>query len=160
MEPDVNETQSTRGTDADRDPVSSAHGIHPVGTGVGGALAGAAGAAATGTGAGPVGPVVGIAVGTRVGGLAGKGVAESITREDSARRPNYKTRLAVSGGSFDNFGAAQAFAVNSHGKHSGRRFDEVEAELSVYWSIARGKSGLTRHTTRQATRDASDRLSH
>lgn len=140
----MNETTTTRGTDANRDPISGAPGAHPVGTGVGAALGGAAAGAATGTVAGPVGTVVGAAIGAVVGGLAGKGVAEAIdpTREDAYWRENYKHRPYVDGGSYDDFGPAYAYGVSSYGRYSGRKFVEVESDLSRDWNSARGKSSL------------------
>ena len=150
----MNETTTTRGTDANRDPISGAPGAHPVGTGVGAALGGAAAGAATGT-------VVGAAIGAVVGGLAGKGVAEAVdpTREDAYWRENYKNRPYVSGGSYDDFGPAYAYGVSSYGRYSGRKFDEVEADLSRDWNNARGKSSLSWDRAKNATRDAWDRIS-
>ena len=82
---------------ANRDPISSAPGAHPVATGVGAIVGGAAAGAFTGTVAGPVGTVIGAAVGAVVGGLAGKDVAEAIdpTREDAYWRENYGGRRYV-----------------------------------------------------------------
>ncbi len=156
----MNETTTTRGTDANRDPISGAPGAHPVGTGVGAALGGAAAGAATGTVAGPVGTVVGAAVGAVVGGLAGKGVAEAIdpTREDAYWRENYRNRPYVNGGTYDDFGPAYAYGVSSYGRYSGRKFDEVESDLSRDWNSARGKSSLSWDRAKNATRDAWDRL--
>ena len=156
----MKETTTTRGTDANRDPISGAPGAHPVGTGVGAALGGAAAGAATGTVAGPVGTVVGAAVGAVVGGLAGKGVAEAIdpTREDAYWRENYRNRPYVNGGTYDDFGPAYAYGVSSYGRYSGREFDEVETDLSRDWNSARGKSSLSWDRAKSATRDAWDRL--
>jgi len=157
----MNDTTITRPTDANRDPITAAPGAHPVGTGVGALLGGAAAGAATGTVAGPVGTVIGAAVGAVVGGLAGKGVAESIdpTREDAYWRENYKSRPYVSGASYDDFGPAYAYGVNSYGRYPGRKFDEVEADLSRDWNSARGKSSLSWVRAKNATRDAWDRIS-
>ena len=150
-----------KGTDANRDPITGAPGSHPVGTGVGAVLGGAAAGAATGTVAGPVGTVVGAAVGAIVGGLAGKGVAESIdpTREDAYWRENYKDRPYVEGASYDDFGPAYAYGVNSYGSYHDRDWDSVEPELSRDWDRARGKSSLTWDRAKHATRDAWNRVS-
>lgn len=150
------------GTDANRDPITGTPGAHPVGTGVGAALGGAVAGAATGTVAGPVGTIVGAAVGAVVGGLAGKGVAESIdpTREDAYWRENYKSRPYVSGASYDDFGPAYAYGVNSFREHAGHghKFGDVEADLARDWDKAKGKSTLTWDRAKNATRDAWDRL--
>ena len=157
----MNETKTT-GTTTNRDPISGAPGAHPIGTGVGAILGGAAAGAATGTVAGPVGTVIGAAVGAVVGGLAGKGVAESIdpTREDAYWRENYASRPYVdAGSSYDDFGPAYAYGVNSYGTYAGRSFDDVEPELSGRWSQTRGESTLGWDRAKHATRDAWNRVS-
>jgi hypothetical protein len=158
-------------TDANRDPLTGAPGSHPVGTAagavVGGGLGAAAGAVATGAAAGtvaggPVGTVIGAAIGAVVGGLAGKGIAESIdpTAEDAYWRENYSSRPYVdSGSSYDDYGPAYGYGVNSYGRHSGRRFEEVESDLSSGWDSARGSSSLTWERAKHATRDAWNRAS-
>ena len=149
------------GRDANRDPISGAPGSHPVGTGVGAVLGGAAAGAATGTVAGPVGTVIGAAVGAVVGGLAGKGVAESVdpTREDTYWRENYRKRDYVgTDASYDDFGPAYSYGVSSYGNHAGRKFDEVESDLSRGWDKAKGKSTLTWEHAKSAVRDSWDRL--
>jgi hypothetical protein len=167
----MNELKTPNPADpANRDPITKAPGAHPVGVGVGAAVGGAAAGVATaaasgaavGTAAGPVGIVVGAAVGAVVGGLAGKAVAEHYdpTVEDRYWRENYKARPYASGGSYDDFGPAYAYGASSYGKYSGRKFDEVESELSRDWTSARGKSSLSWDRAKPATRDAWDRLSN
>ena len=148
-------------SDANRDPISGAPGSHPVGTGVGAILGGAAAGAATGTVAGPVGTVIGAAVGAVIGGLAGKGVAESIdpTVEDAYWRDNYRSRPYVTRtSSYDDFGPAYAYGVNSYGTYRGRAFDDVESELSRDWDKAKGGSKLGWDHAKGAVRDSWDRL--
>ena len=155
------ETNKVLDSDANRDPITGAPGSHPIGTGVGAALGGAAAGAAAGTVVGPVGTVIGAAVGAIVGGLAGKGVAEVIdpTIEDAYWRENYKSRPYVNNGSYDDYGPAYGYGVNSYGKYRGRSFDEVESDLSRDWNTSRGKSKLDWANARVASRDAWDRLS-
>jgi hypothetical protein len=69
--------------DENADPLSGAHGAHPVGTGIG-AAGGAAAGASIGAVAGPIGAAVGTLVGAVAGGLAGKGAAEAINPTDPA----------------------------------------------------------------------------
>lgn len=147
--------------DANRDPLTGAPGSHPVGTGVGAVAGGMAAGAAVGTVAGPVGTAIGAAVGAVVGGLAGKGVAEQIdpTREDAYWRDNYKSRPYASGASYDDYGPAYAYGVGSYAKFGGRRYEDVEADLSRDWNSAKGKSSLTWDRAKHATRDAWTRLS-
>lgn len=146
---------------ANRDPITGAPGAHPVGTGVGAALGGAAAGAATGTVAGPIGTIIGAAVGAVVGGLAGKGVAESIdpTVEYAYWRDNYASRPYVSGGSsFDDFGPAYMYGINSAPKFSNRSFDEIEPDMARDWNTVRGTSSLSWDRAREASRDAWERV--
>ena len=155
-------TRSTTGTSANRDPLTGAPGAHPVGTGVGAVAGGIAAGAAVGTVAGPVGTAVGAAVGAVVGGLAGKGVAEQIdpTREDAYWRDNYSSRPYVGNGSYDDYGPAYSYGVNSYSRYAGRDFDDVESDLSRDWDRAKGTSSLTWDRAKHATRDAWDRVSN
>lgn len=151
----------TRGSDANRDPLSGAPGAHPVATGVGAALGGAAAGAAAGTVVGPVGTIVGAAVGAVVGGLAGKGVGEAIdpTREDAYWRDNYRSRPYFERGSiYDDYGPAYGFGVDAFGRYPGRSFDEVEPEMSRQWTSDRGASSLSWDSARHAVRDAWNRV--
>ena len=153
---------ATREGSANLDPISGAPGAHPVGTGLGAALGGAAAGAATGTVAGPVGTVIGAAVGAIIGGLAGKGVAEAIdpTVEAAYWRDNFSNRPYVdSSATYDDYGPAYGYGVNSFGKHKGRNFDEAEPALSRDWESARGTSNLTWDKAKSATRDAWNKVS-
>ena len=154
------ETIKTVDVDANRDPITGAPGAHPVGTGIGAALGGAAAGAAAGTVVGPVGTVVGAAVGAIVGGLAGKGVAEVIdpTVEEVYWRENYTNRPYVNGASFDDYGPAYMYGVNSYRKYPDSNFDDVESNLARDWNTAGGNSKLDWSNARIATRDAWDRL--
>ena len=135
----------THKTTLDRDATTKPLGSHPVGTGVGAAAGGIAGAAAAGAVAGssvgPVGTVVGAVAGAVVGGLAGKGIAELIdpAAEEAYWRDTYSTRPYVArGASFDDYGPAYRYGVDSYGRYDGRTFDEVEADLSRDWQRAKG----------------------
>lgn len=146
--------------DANRDPISKAPGAHPVGVGVGAAGGGAAGAA-IGAVAGPVGAVVGGAVGAIAGGLAGKGVAESVnpTVEDAYWRDNYKTRPYIDqNADYEAYRPAYRYGWESYSRYQGRRFDEVEPELSRDWETRQTGSSLGWNKARGAVRDAWDRV--
>ena len=154
--------ESNTRTDANRDPITDAVGSHPVGTGLGALAGGAAAGAAAGTVAGPVGTVVGAAVGAVVGGLAGKGIAEAIdpTAEDAYWRDNYSSRPYVdSGATYDDYGPAYAYGVNSYSTYAGRDWDDVEPELSGRWDTMRGQSSLEWDRAKHATKDAWNRVS-
>ena len=144
-----------------RDPISGAPGAHPVGTGVGAAAGGLAAGAAVGSVAGPVGTAVGAAVGAVVGGLAGKGIAERIdpTIEDAYWRENFRSRPYVAEGStYDDYGPAYQYGVENYPKYPGRKFDDVESDLSRDWQRAKGKSSLEWERAKHATKDAWHRV--
>ena len=143
------------------DPISGAHGAHPVGTGLGAALGGAAAGAVVGTVMGPVCTAIGAAVGAVIGGLAGKGVAELIdpTAEETYWRTQYSTRSYVSPeASFDDYGPAYGYGVSARREHAGVSFDEAEGPLSAGWELARGASTLEWERAKPATRDAWERV--
>ena len=155
---------------ANRDPITGAIGSHPVGTGIGAVVGGVAAAigtgaavgAATGTVIGPVGTAIGAVVGAVVGGLAGKGVAEAIdpTAENAYWQDNFTSRPYVDGSkSFDDYGPAYGYGVNSYGKYPGKAFDDVESDLSRDWSSSRGTSNLDWESAKSASRDAWNRVS-
>ena len=149
----------------DRDKTSEL-GSHPVGTGVGAAVGGIAGAAATGAVAGstvgPIGTVVGAVAGAVVGGLAGKGIADLIdpAAEDKYWRDAYSSRPYVSpGASYDDYGPAYRYGIDSYDRYEGRPFDEVESDLGREWDRAKGKSKLGWENAKHATRDSWQRVS-
>ena len=148
--------------DANRDPITGAPGSHPVGTGIGAAAGGIAAGAAAGTIAGPIGTVVGAVAGAVVGGLMGKGVAEMIdpTAEEAYWRENYESRPYVeSGFTFDDYGPAYRYGVDTYGTYVGRPFDEVEPTLARDWERSRGHSRLAWEKAKYATKDSWQRLS-
>ncbi len=121
-----------------------------------------AGAAIGGAVGGPIGAVAGAAIGAVAGGLAGKGAAEAVnpTVEDAYWRDNYKTRpYATAGTSYDQYRPAYQYGWESAGRFRGRKFDDVEPELSRDWGTARGGSSLEWERAKHATRDAWKRLS-
>ena len=154
-------TNRNEGT-SNRDPITGAPGAHPVGTGLGAAAGGMAAGAAAGTVAGPVGTVIGAAVGAVVGGLAGKGIAESIdpTLEEAYWREEFVNRPYVTkGATFDDYGPAYQYGLEGYSKYPGRKFDDVESDLSRDWQRAKGKSSLTWENAKHATKDAWHRAS-
>ena len=154
-------TNRNEGT-PNRDPISGAPGAHPVGTGLGAAAGGMAAGAAAGTVVGPVGTVIGAAVGAVVGGLAGKGIAEKIdpTLEEAYWREEYVNRPYVTkGATFDDYLPAYSYGLDGYKKYPGRKFDDIEADLSRDWQRAKGKSSLTWENAKHATKDAWQRTS-
>jgi len=158
----ADELELDKDRNAHRDPITGAPGSHPVGTGLGAAAGGLAAGAAAGTVAGPVGTVVGAAVGAIAGGLAGKGIAEAIdpTAEDAYWRDSYSSRPYVeSGSSYDDYGPAYRYGVDTYSNYVGREFDDVDAELGRGWNRVRGTSRLDWDRAKFAARDSWQRLS-
>lgn len=146
---------------ADKTDHPAAKGVGAVVGGVtGGVAGGAAAGAAVGGMTGPVGAVVGAAVGAVAGAMAGKGIAKAAdpVAEEAYWRDNYATRPYASGGSYDDYGPAYRYGVDSYSKYQGRQFDEVEPELSRDWGTARGSSSLEWERAKHATRDAWHRV--
>lgn len=147
--------------DVNPDPVTGEPGSHPVGAGLGAAVGGAAAGAAAGALAGPVGTVLGAVAGGVAGGYAGKAIEESIdpTAEDAYWRNNYAKRPYVEKGSdYEAYRPAYQYGWESCSQYTGRRFDDVEPELSSNWSKRRGQCKLSWDKAKQATRDAWDRV--
>jgi len=153
--------------DANRDPITGTPGSHPIGTGIGAAAGGVAGAVGAGALAGslggPVGTAIGAVVGAVAGGLAGKGVAEAIdpTAEEGYWRETYSSRPYVQkGSSFDDYGPAYRYGVESYGRSNGRTFDESESDMKRGWDRAKGNSNLSWDRARDASRDSWQRVSN
>lgn len=148
------------GTDKHRDPITGEPGAHPVGVGVGTAAGGAAGAA-MGAVAGPAGMIVGAIAGGLAGALTGKGVAEQInpTAEDAYWRENFRSRPYIDeSATYDEYRPAYRYGWESFGKHTGRKWDEVESDLSDGWETSRERSNLGWDKAKHAARDAWHRL--
>src|SRR5581483_851814 len=147
--------------DANPDPITGAPGSHPVGTGVGAAGAGFAGAA-IGAAAGPIGAAVGAVVGAVAGGLAGKDAAEGVnpTAEDAYWRENYASRPYYSSDySYDtDYAPAYRYGYESTTQYPGKRYEDVESNMSSGWERFKGKSRLEWDKAKFATRDAWQRV--
>ena len=150
--------------DSNPDAITGAPGSHPVGTGVGAAAAGAAGAAigsvVPGIGT-AIGGAAGAVIGAVAGGLVGKGVAEGInpTAEDAYWRDNYSNRPYVSkGAKYDDYAPAYRHGYTAAASNPDRDFDDIEYDLQKNWSANRQSSKLDWASTRDATRDAFDRV--
>lgn len=144
-----------------RDPITGAPGAHPVGTGIGAAGGGAAGAAIGTAVGGPIGAGIGIVAGAIAGGLVGKGTAEAIdpTAENAYWRENYRNREYVDkDASFETYQPAYRVGYEGYGRHRGRSYHEVEAELQRDYERTVGRTGLAWDKARHATRDAWNRV--
>ena len=149
---------------SDQKPIASDADKHPAAKGavaggvVGGVAGGAAAGAAVGGMTGPVGAAVGAVVGAAVGALAGRKADPKI--EDAYWRDNYSTRPYVnSGSSYDDYGPAYRYGVDTYGTYVGRPFDEVEPTLARDWERSRGHSRLAWEKAKYATKDSWERLS-
>ncbi len=148
--------------DSNPDPITGEPGAHPVGV-AGGATGGALAGAAVGAIGGPVGSAIGGAIGAVAGGLAGKGVAESVnpTEEDAYWREHHKSRpYFQSGRKYDDYSPAYKYGweAASRPDFQGRRFEDVESDLSRGWDKARGTTRSEWNDMKHATRDAFERV--
>lgn len=147
--------------DTNPDPITGAHGAHPVGVGVGSALAGAAAGAAGGAVAGPAGAVVGAVVGGVAGGLGGKAAAEAIDptvedtywRDEYAKRPYYEKDVP-----YETYAPAYRHGWESRARYRDRSFDAAEADLRREWETSNHGSNLNWEKAKLATRDAWHRV--
>lgn len=152
-----------REVDLNKDPLSGAHGSHPVGTGVGG-VGGAAAGAAIGAVAGPLGSLVGGAIGAIAGGLVGKGVAEGIdpTVEEGYWRDNYSSRPYVENDKDysyeEDYLPAYKYGWENKSKYEGRTFEDADSELGTGWDRNKGNSNLEWDKAKHATKDAWHRV--
>jgi uncharacterized protein YcfJ len=148
-------------SDANRDPITKAPGMHPIGTGLGAAAGGALAGAAAGTVAGPIGTAAGAAIGAVVGGLAGKAAGEKVdpTIEDTYWSAHYgKEPYYEKGYTYDDYAPAYRTGYEARATYPGRKFDEVETDLARKYETARGKSRLTWQQARPATLAAWNRV--
>lgn len=149
---------------ADKKDHPAAKGVGAVVGGVaGGVTGGAAAGAAVGGMTGPVGAAVGAAVGAVVGAVAGKGIAKAAdpVAEEAYWRDNYSSRPYVATGkSFDDYGPAYRYGVDSYSRYPDRSFDDVESDLGRDWGSARGRSSLEWEHAKHASRDAWHRVSN
>jgi hypothetical protein len=159
---DPEDTRTSPGTEMDNShPVAKG-----VGAAVGGATGGIAGGAVAGAAAGgmtgPVGAAVGAVAGAVVGAMAGKGVAKAVdpAEEDKYWRDNYSNRPYIqSGSSYDDYGPAYRYGVESYTRYPDRSFDDLEPDLGRDWNVSRGASKLEWEHAKHASRDAWQRLS-
>jgi hypothetical protein len=159
-----NKNNPTRQTDTNADPITGAHGAHPVGTSLGAIGIGAAAGAAWGAIAGPVGAAVGAVAGAVVGGLAGKAAAEVVDptvegkywSENYAARPYADPKVA-----YDQYAPAYRYGWESYGTRggtNGQTFESVEGDLRRGWEQAKGASHLGWDKAMTASRDAWNRV--
>jgi uncharacterized protein (TIGR02271 family) len=143
------------------DPLTDQPGSHPIETGVGATVGGAASGLAVGAVGGPVGAVVGAIVGGGLaGGLAGKGIGELIdpTTEDNWIREYYgRESNRPADATPETYRPAYRYGMASATQHTGRRFEDVEADLRTDWESNRGDSNLNWDQARGVVRDAFDR---
>lgn len=145
--------------DSNPDPITGEPGAHPLGV-AGGASGGALAGAAIGAVGGPIGAAVGGAIGAVAGGLAGKAAGEAVnpTEEDAYWRENHTSRpYFKTGRTYDDYRPAYAYGWESASRYHGRKFEDVESDLSRGWDKARGATRAEWNDMKAATRDAFER---
>ena len=143
------------------DPPFDAEVKHPVGTAAGAVAGGAAAGAALGSVAGPIGTAVGAAVATLAGAWAGRKIAEQVDPDEETRhwqRCWGDCAYVPPGASFDDYGPAYRYGVESYRRDGGRMFEHADPDLAADWDAARGDSRLGWEEARPAARDAWERL--
>jgi hypothetical protein len=146
--------------DRNADPITKEPGAHPIEVGVGTALGGAAVGLAAGVAAGPIGAVIGAVVGGVAGGFGGKAVGESIdpTTDDTWLHDSFKEKKYVrTGDTFDTYAPAYRYAGAAEARHSGRPFDQAEADLRAEWEQDAAAAKLPWDQARPAVHDAYER---
>ena len=106
--------------------------------------------------------VAGVAIGGVVGALAGKYAAQKVnpTTEDAYWETHYTDRSYVGQGeSYDTYRPAYRHGVEAYTRSEGKRFEEVEPQMSKEWENVRGNSPLPWEKARPAAQDAYERLS-
>ena len=63
------------------------------------------------------------------------------------------------GATYDDYGPAYRYGVDSYGRFEGAAFEKAEPELMRDWQGVRGTSSLTWDNAKHATRDAWQRIS-
>ena len=160
-DPKLTDTHLKRGRDSNPDPITKEPGSHPVGTGLGASGGGLAGAAIGTAIGGPLGGIVGGAIGAVGGGLAGHAAGEAIdpTVEDTYWRESYRTRPYVGADeTYETYQPAYRYGWESRQRYAGRKWNDVEGDLSRDWEKARGTSSLTWDRAKLATKDAWHRV--
>ena len=91
--------------------------------------------------------------------MANAKLKADLAAEDAYWRDNFRERSYIGADDvYDDFGPAYVYGVHSFGRFDGRRFDDVESELSRDWENFKGKSRLTWERAKAAVRDAWERL--
>lgn len=147
--------------DLNRDPLTGTPGAHPLGTGAGAASGAVAGGVAGLAVGGPVGGLIGVAVGAVAGGLAGKSAAESFnpTAEEKFWKETYlREPYYVHGRNYEYYAPGFRAGWEGRVKHSGRSFDDAEAELKASYNVDKGELDPTWQDVRPAARAAWDRV--
>jgi hypothetical protein len=133
---------------------------HRIGAASAGAVGAAIGSVVPGIGT-VVGAGVGAVVGAVAGGLAGKAVGEMVnpSAEDAYWKSNYASRPYVQPGStYDEYQPAYKYGWESRTQHAGKKFEDVETDLSRGWDRVKGKSRLEWDRAKSATREAWDHV--
>ncbi len=82
------------------------------------------------------------------------------TVEEAYWRENYASRPYVaSGATFDDYGPAYRYGVDTYGRFGDSTFEKAEPELMRDWDRARGTSRLEWNDAKHAARDSWQRLS-
>jgi hypothetical protein len=160
---DMKSHQTKEKSEADllnEDPLSGAHGAHPVATGAGAFLGGVTGAMIGASMAGPVGSIAGASMvgGALAGGLLGKAAGEVAdpTVEDAYWRERHPLESYGAGTPYEDYEPAYRAGYEGFERHGGERFADVEADIAR--DYASHRAGLPWEKARPAAEAAWERV--
>jgi hypothetical protein len=78
--------------------------------------------------------------------------------EDSYWRENFSSRPYAAGRSYEDYRPAYQYGYDAANRYRGRRFEDVENELSSGWASASTGAGPSWHNVKEAVRDAWHRV--
>lgn len=96
-------------------------------------------------------------LGSTMTGTTGTG-SRFDTNEDSYWRENFSSRPYAAGRSYDDYRPAYQYGYDTADRYRGRRFEDVENELSSGWTSANTGAGPSWHNVKEAVRDAWHRV--
>ena len=160
---DMKSHETKEKTEADllnEDPLTGAHGAHPVAAGTGALLGGMAGAVIGASLAGPVGSIAGASMvgGALAGGLLGKAAGEIVdpTVEDAYWRERHPLEAYGAGTPYEDYEPAYRAGYEGFAQYGGEQFADVEADIAR--DYASHRAGLPWEKARPAAEAAWERV--
>lgn len=150
-------TQRTQARTAEDGEMSKLKQDHVAGTGGGAVAGGAIGAAIGGLVGGPPGLALGAAAGTAIGAVVGHKASDSADSSGNLghfRQIFESMPYYVSGRTWDDYGPAYRYGIDTYREHRQRGLEGAEAQLQAGWDGAKRGSTLLWSETRDAIEHA------